>query len=65
MVEIQPFVQLFITCQVGADFRFGVFCGIMYKLGDLDGETERIVPQPNQFSPKRARRREYVVYSLF
>jgi hypothetical protein len=45
-------------CQVGADFRFEVFCGILYKLGELDGEAERIVASPNHFSPKRARRRE-------
>jgi hypothetical protein len=30
------------TCQVGADFGFKVFCKILYKVGELDGETERI-----------------------
>ena len=34
-----------------------VFCDILYKVGELDGETERIVASPNHFSPKRARRR--------
>ena len=53
------------TCLVVADFRFEDFCGIVYKLGELVGETERIVTSPNQFSPNRTRRREYVVYSLF
>ena len=37
------------TCQVGADFRFKDFYGIMYKLGELDGETERIVASPHHF----------------
>jgi hypothetical protein len=32
------------------------FCGILYKLGELDGETERIVASLNHFSPKRTRR---------
>ena len=27
------------TCQVGADFGFKAFCGILHELGDLDGET--------------------------
>ena len=31
------------TFHVGADFQFEVFCRIIYKLGELDGETERIV----------------------
>ena len=30
------------TCQVGAYFAFKVFCGVLYELGELDGETERI-----------------------
>ena len=37
------------TCQIGADFGFEVVCGILYKLGELDGETERIVTSPNHF----------------
>ena len=53
------------TFQVGADFRFEVFCWILYKLGELDGETERIVASPNHFSPKRARRCEYAGYPQF
>ena len=31
-----------LTCQVGADFRFKDFSGVLYKAGELDGETERI-----------------------
>jgi len=46
------------TCQVGADSRFKDFCGILYKLGELDGETERIKAPTNHFSAKRAHRRE-------
>ena len=53
------------TCQVGADFRFKVSCGILYKLGELDGQTERTVASPNNFSPEMARLCEHVSYSLF
>jgi len=40
------------TCQVGAYFEFEVFCGILYKLGELDGETERTVASRNVFRRK-------------
>ena len=46
------------TCQVGADFGFEVFCGILYKLGEFDGETSRIEASTNRFSAKRAHRRK-------
>ena len=46
------------ACQVGADFGFKVFCGILYEVGELDGETERIEAPTNRFSAKRAHRRE-------
>jgi len=46
------------TCQVGTDSGFKVFCGILYKLGELDGETERIEASTNHFSAKREHRRE-------
>ena len=44
------------TCQVGADFRFKDFSGNLYKVGELDGETERTVASLNHFSPKRTLR---------
>ena len=31
------------TYQVGADFRFEFLSRILYKIGELGGETERIV----------------------
>ena len=37
------------TCQVGAEFRFEVFSRILYKLGEMGGETERIVASLNHF----------------
>jgi len=58
MVENTVIGAAICTCQVGADFQLKVFCGTLYKLGELDGETERIVASPNHFSPKRARQRE-------
>ena len=30
------------TCQVGACFRFKVFCGLLYIVGELDREIERM-----------------------
>ena len=46
------------TCQVGADSGFKVFSEIVYKFGELDGETERIEASTNHFSAKSAHRRE-------
>ena len=51
MVQTQWLVQLF-SCHVDSDFRFKVFCRILYRLGELDGETERIVASPNHFRRK-------------
>ena len=42
------------NCQVYAGFGFKVFCGIQYKLGELDGEAERIEAPTNYFSAKKA-----------
>ena len=42
MVDTATGVAIY-TCQVGADFRFKVSSGNMYKLAKLDGETERVV----------------------
>ena len=46
------------TGKVGADLGFKALCGILYKLGELDGETERIEASRNNFSAKRTHRRE-------
>ena len=46
------------ACQVGADSGFKIFCGILYELGELDGETERIEAPTNHFSAERAHRCE-------
>ena len=40
------------TCQVGADFGFKVFCRILYKVRELDGQTDRTVALPNHFRRK-------------
>jgi hypothetical protein len=46
------------TGQVGANLGFKALCGILYKVGELDGETERIEASRNKFSAKMAHRRE-------
>jgi len=40
------------SCQIGADFGFKIFCEILYKLGELDGEIERIEASTNHFRRK-------------
>ena len=42
------------TYQAGADLRFNIVCGVLQKIGEVDGETECIAASRTHVSSKKA-----------